>query len=60
MVLDEMNAMYNPWNNLQQPHHPSGRITASLRSLLAGIDQGWQVKEPVEVIPTTQKDAWIY
>lgn len=60
MVLDEMNAIHNPWNSLQQPSHASSGITASLRSLLAGIDLGWQVEEPVTVMPTEREDAWIY
>ena len=60
MVLEELYAIYNPWNNLQQPPHASSDLTASLRSLLAGIDQGWQVEEPVEVMPTTQENVWIY
>lgn len=60
MVLDEMNALYNPWIILQQPSHASIGITASFRSLLAAIDQGWQVEEPVQAMPTIRKDTWTY
>jgi hypothetical protein len=60
MVLDEMNAMDNPWSFLQQPSHTSSGITASYRSLLAAVDQGWKVAEPVQVLPTTRVDEWIY
>lgn len=60
MVRDEINAIHNSWIILQQPPHPSFGIPASYRSLLAAIDQGWQVEEPVEVMPTTQEDIWTY
>ena len=59
-MLEEMNTMYNPWNNLQQPLHASSGIPASFRFLLTAIDQGWQVEEPVEVMVATQGNAWIY
>jgi hypothetical protein len=60
MVLEEMSAVYSPWSMLQQPAHTSAGITASFRSLLAAIDQGWQVEEPVQVLPTARGDTWIY
>lgn len=60
MVLDEMNAIYNPWIVLQQPTHTSLGINASFRSLLAAIDQGWQVEEPVQVMSTIRDGTWTY
>lgn len=60
MVLDEMNAIHNPWINLQQPSHTSIGITASLRLILGAIDQGWELEEPVEAMTTTREDVWIY
>ncbi len=59
-MIEEMNAMYSPWSVLQQPMHTSIGITASFRSLLAAIDQGWLVEEPVQVLPTARGDNWIY
>lgn len=60
MLLDEMTTIYGPWIMLQQPTHTSRGITASFRSLLAAIDQGWRVEEPVQVLPTAGGDTWIY
>ncbi len=60
MVLEEMNSLYNPWSLLQQPAHPGNGISASFRTLLAALDQGWQITEPVQVLPSAQKDTWTY
>lgn len=60
MVLEELNTIYNPWSFLQQPSHASSGINPSFRSLLAAIDQGWQVENPVQVLPMIQMDAWTY
>ncbi len=60
MVLDEMNAIYNPWSLLQQPVHPGPGANSSFRALLAALDQGWQVIEPVQVLPSAQQESWIY
>jgi hypothetical protein len=60
MLIDELTALYNPWNMLQQPRHASSSAHASFRALLAAIDQGWQVVEPVQVLPIIQADAWTY
>jgi hypothetical protein len=59
-MVDEMSLYHNPWSFLQQPSHASTGITASFRSLLAAVDQGWRVEEPVQVLPAAQGDAWIY
>lgn len=47
MFLEEMNAMTYTWNFLQQPVHPGQGKNASFWSLLAALDQGWLVEEPV-------------
>jgi len=60
LLIDELTAIYNPWNMLQQPSQASSSAHASYRALLAAIDQGWQVVEPVQVLPIIQADAWTY
>jgi hypothetical protein len=60
MVLEEMNSIYNSWSILQQPPHASSGINASYRSLLAATDQGWQVEEPVQMLPSNHSNAWTY
>jgi hypothetical protein len=60
MEFNNLCAIHNPWNNLQQPIHASNSITPSLRILLAAIDLGWEVDEPIEVMPTTREDVWTY
>ncbi len=60
MALEEMNAMFNPWAWLQQPAHPGPGISASFRALLAAVDQGWQVEEPVQVMPSARSETWTY
>lgn len=59
-MLEEMQAIYNPWIVLQQPAHASSGTNASFRSLLGAIDQGWQVMEPVTVLPGAFTDLWTY
>jgi hypothetical protein len=60
MVLEETNTIHSPWNLLQQPAHPSLGMNASFRTLLAAIDQGWMVEEPVQVLPSVRNLFWIY
>lgn len=60
MNIDELTARDNPWNMLQQPVHASSGTHATFRALLAAVDQGWQVEEPVQALPTVQSDAWMY
>ena len=38
------------WETLQQPSHPS-QIEPHFRSLLAAIDMGWRIEEPVYLRP---------
>ena len=49
MIIEEMFALYNPWSYRQQPAHPMAGMNASFRALLAAIDQGWEILEPVLV-----------
>ncbi len=60
MVLEEMNAIYSSWTLLQQPTHPDPGVSASFRALLAAVDQGWQVEEPVQVMPSARSETWTY
>jgi len=38
------------WEHLQQPAHPS-QIEPQFRSLLAALDMGWRIEEPVYLRP---------
>ena len=38
------------WENLQQPAHPS-QTEPQFRTLLAALDMGWRVEEPVYLRP---------
>jgi hypothetical protein len=38
------------WANLQQPAHPS-EVEPQFRMLLAAIDIGWRIEEPVHLRP---------
>jgi hypothetical protein len=38
------------WENLQQPAHPS-EVEPQFRMLLAAIDTGWRIEEPVYLRP---------
>jgi hypothetical protein len=38
------------WANLQQPAHPS-EVEPQFRMLLAAIDMGWRIEEPVYLRP---------
>lgn len=60
MIIEEMYDIYNPWCILQQPVHPENGMNASFRTLLAAIDQGWRVIEPVQALPSARWDNWTY
>ena len=60
MLLEEMNTIHSHWNLLQQPAHPSLGIDASFRTLLAAIDQGWIVEQPVQALPSVRNLYWVY
>ena len=49
MIVEEMFALYTPWCFLQQPAHPTAGMNASFRALLAAVDQGWEILEPIYV-----------
>lgn len=59
-MSEELTATRNHWNILQQPHHASSGVHAAYRTLLAAIDQGWRVEEPVQALPAAPADVWIY
>jgi hypothetical protein len=46
MLLSASLAPEDRWENLQQPAHPS-QIEPQFRSLLAALDMGWRIEEPV-------------
>jgi hypothetical protein len=60
MLLEEMSIIYNSWSFVQQPVHPGPGANASFRALLAALDQGWLVDEPVQVLPSTRTETWTY
>lgn len=60
MMLEEISTAYNPWCLLQQPVHPVSGTHPSFRTLLAAIDQGWQVVEPIQVLPSASYETWMY
>lgn len=59
-MQEETVRIHNSWDALQQPAHPGQGMSASFRFLLAAIDQGWQVEQPVRKVPTVPQDAWMY
>lgn len=55
------NESENPWDLLQQPALPSGAIDSRYRLLLAALDQGWRVDEPIYFRPRWNKEgSWVY
>ena len=60
MITEEMFTLYNPWSYLQQPAHPMAGMNASFRTLLAAIDQGWEILEPVLVSSSEGQQAKTY
>lgn len=53
--------MDNTWDVLQQPSRPTGNLDSSYRLLLAALDVGWQVQEPVYLRPRwSQAGPWVY
>jgi hypothetical protein len=47
MSTDFASAAEDPWNNLQEPARSGRESTAPLLRLLAALDTGWQVEEPI-------------
>src|ERR1700687_794566 len=50
MLLAAALSPEDQWGNLQQPAHPS-QIEPQFRSLLAALDMGWRIEEPVYLRP---------
>lgn len=44
------------WSHLQQPAHPS-QLEPQFRVLLAALDTGWRVEEPVHLRPRWSADG---
>ena len=47
MVADFISASDDGWNALQEPAHAGRESSAPLLRLLAALDSGWQVEEPI-------------
>lgn len=60
MLLEEMSTFDNKWNFVQRPIHPGQGMNDSYWSLLAAIDQGWQIDEPVKISQSVQANSWNY
>jgi hypothetical protein len=61
MMLAETELPEDPWELLQQPDCPSGKIDARYRLLLAALDMGWQVEEPVLLRSRWgESGPWVY
>jgi hypothetical protein len=51
----------NSWDVLQQSNRPIGGLDSSYRLLLAALDVGWQVREPVYLRPRwSEAGPWVY
>jgi hypothetical protein len=50
----------SPWDILQQPLRPAGNLDPRTLALLAALDQGWNVIEPVYLRPRwSENGAWM-
>jgi hypothetical protein len=56
MVVVSGLASEEKWDNLQQPAHPS-QLEPQYRVLLAALDLGWRVEEPVYLRPRWSDDG---
>ncbi|HEX6305150.1 MAG TPA: hypothetical protein VFZ76_13230 [Anaerolineales bacterium] len=46
---------------LQEPNRPVGSLDNGYRLLLAALDVGWRVKEPVYLLPRwSEAGPWVY
>lgn len=59
-MLSEMDKSCNSLDFLQQPIHPGQGMSDSYWSLLAAVDHGWQVEEPVKKFLCRYSDSWKY
>ena len=60
MMLKEIDTNCSSLNFLQQPIHPGQGMSDSFWSLLAAVDQGWQVEGPVKKFPCADLNSWKY
>lgn len=60
MLLEEINAMYGPIGMFNYLTQTKQHVATSFQSLLDAIDQGWQIEEPLQVMPTAREDIWMY
>ena len=61
MFADYTSASDDAWNNLQEPARAGRESSAPLLRLLAALDSGWQVEEPVFLRPCwTDSGARVY
>jgi hypothetical protein len=51
MVAESAAAYEETWSQLQEPARPSHEPSVPLLRLLAALDTGWQVEEPVYLRP---------
>ena len=47
MFADVTSALFDPWNILQEPARAGRESSAPLLRLLAALDTGWKVEEPI-------------
>jgi hypothetical protein len=59
MIPEEANTI-NSLDFLQQPIHSVQGISASFWSLLAAVDQGWQVEQPVKKMSSPHSNLRTY
>lgn len=61
MTPAEIELLEDSWDLLQQPDGPSGGMDPRFRLLLAALDVGWQVEEPVYLRPRWgEGSSWVY
>jgi hypothetical protein len=66
MALEEMKSNYHSSNLHIQPTFalqtlfPDIGMYSSFHTLLAAIDLGWKIAEPVQVLPSFRNDIWTY
>ena len=51
MLAESVSSNEEAWSQLQEPARPSSEPSVSLLRLLAALDTGWQVEEPIYLRP---------
>ena len=59
-MLTDVDITNSSLDFLQQPIHPGQGKSDSYWSLLAAVDYGWRVEEPVKKFPCMPPDSWKY